>query len=509
MWKRVIAPTIIVCLIWIAVSFISTYYFEQIVDSQARTLTDLTTIDAAWWMRRDAWAIRTLLSESVNSPSTDFRSELESLEQSFERALSDAERTLSTAPEQAAAKKIRGAFADYKTAMQEILRRNVAAEPLRKAELERINESLAAIRSECREIAAINNTLIRQAKEQNGRIQFSLMIFRFGFLLAGPLIGLLYGLYIARKINRELLRIRIVLHDATGKLGCDVGAVDLAALGDLPVLHRQIQIVCDRVQNVLAELKDVRLRAIQSERLAAVGELAVGIAHEIRNPLTSVKLLIQNAAQRQHGAAFTGTQFEVVMREILRMEEIVQGMLDFAKPAELKRVRHDVHVPLQQALNLMQCRAESKGVAIQLSKAETALEIDGDAAQLQAVFINLILNALEAMSNGGTLTIATGSNESSCWISFADTGPGIPQTLMPHIFEPFVTSKERGTGLGLAISQRIVREHGGTLVAANRAEGGAIFTVTLETRAPASQPITLSKSRTDAISSLQLSHQGV
>jgi len=221
---------------------------------------------------------------------------------------------------------------------------------------------------------------------------------------------------------------------------------------------------------------------IRAERLAAVGELAAGVAHEIRNPLTSVKLIIQTAAGRPHDRAWTGRQYQVVQEEISRMEKTVQGLLDFARPAQLHRMRHDLRDTLRRALNLMEGRARQEQVTISTDLPARPVLVEGDPEQLNQVFVNLLLNGIEAMKQGGSLSVAMQVPEDAggpLRVVFRDSGAGIPEAVMQHIFEPFITSKERGTGLGLAVSRRIVGEHGGRLTAENQSGGGAVFVVEL------------------------------
>jgi signal transduction histidine kinase len=304
---------------------------------------------------------------------------------------------------------------------------------------------------------------------------------RLAFLIAGPILGVLYGLWVAHGLHRSISQISVTLKDAAGDSDREVGSVDVRTGGDLPGLQQQVQVVAGRMRQVMEELQQTRRQAMAAERLAAVGELAAGIAHELRNPLTSVKLLVQTA-QRQVRNESAGKQLQVVQQEIARLESIIQGLLDFARPPELHRVPHDLRTTVRRALNLVEGRAKQQGVAITEQSPDTPVTVDGDPEQLHQIFVNLLLNGIEAMPQGGTLDIVIQTNNGAtktCQVSIADTGTGIPQPVLERIFEPFVTSKEHGTGLGLAVSHRIALEHRGTLLAANRVEGGAVFTVEL------------------------------
>ncbi len=263
----------------------------------------------------------------------------------------------------------------------------------------------------------------------------------------------------------------------------EVGFVEVGKLADLPGLRQQVQAVASHIRQVMEELQHTRHQAMSAERLAAVGELAAGIAHELRNPLTSVKLLIQTA-QREVRDQPAGKQLQVAQREIGRLESTIQSLLDFARPCELHRVRHDLRKTVRRALNLVDGRAKQQKVTITEQLPGGPVTVDGDPEQLHQVFVNLLLNGIEALPDGGTLDVAShlvdhDREPGACLVCVCDSGTGIPPAILQRMFEPFVTSKEHGTGLGLAVSHRIAQEHGGSLTAANRLEGGAVFTLEL------------------------------
>ena len=271
------------------------------------------------------------------------------------------------------------------------------------------------------------------------------------------------SLHLANQHHPQRRRVGTCAHE-------QVGRVDVRESGELPNLQEQVNAVVWRIREVMQQLNEARRQAISAERLAAVGEMAAGVAHELRNPLTSVKLLIQRSAQRPQ-RSMTDKQFAVVLEEIARMELTIERMLDFARPPRMTRTRHDLRTILTRSLNLIEVRAHQTNVSIANEIPPEPVNIEGDAEQLHQVFSNLSQNAIEAMPSGGTLrvTIETGKAESICRVIFSDTGAGIaPGRCMSCIFEPFVTDKARGTGLGLAaVSNRIVKEHGGIAQARN------------------------------------------
>ena len=157
------------------------------------------------------------------------------------------------------------------------------------------------------------------------------------------------------------------------------------------------------------------------------------------------------------------------------MEKTVQGLLDFARPPQMNRVCHDLRASVAGAIDLVEGLAAKHSVAIRRDFPECEARINADPGQLHQVFVNLLLNAIEAMPSGGSLQISVEKDNPSPGtnrVVFSDSGPGIPQNVMERLFEPFVTGKRSGTGLGLAVSSRLVKDHGGQLTAANGLAAG-------------------------------------
>jgi signal transduction histidine kinase len=293
-------------------------------------------------------------------------------------------------------------------------------------------------------------------------------------------------------LHRTITEISVTLRGASGDLEQEIGQVEIhpsADLEGLPALQHQVQDVSARIKRVIEQLQRTRREAVKAERLAAVGELAAGVAHEVRNPLTSVKLLIQAIERNQTPGSTDEQRLRIVQQEVARIETTIQELLDFGRPPKLRRVQHDVRDTLRRALNLVAGRAQQSNVVIEERLGGEPMFVDADPEQLHQVFINLLLNAIEAMPSGGKLQVRVeepaapserGGGPSTCGllqIVFRDTGTGIPAQVMQRLFEPFVTSKERGIGLGLAISRQIMQEHGGRLTASNPSPGGAMFVV--------------------------------
>jgi two-component system nitrogen regulation sensor histidine kinase GlnL len=248
---------------------------------------------------------------------------------------------------------------------------------------------------------------------------------------------------------------------------------------------------------VLRDLTPVRQLEEQlrrSDRLAALGTLAAGLAHEIKNPLTSIMTFSRHVARRGDDERFRQRFQSVVPRELERINAIVDGLLRLARPARV--VLAPVHLPLllDRALELYAPQMESRRIRVRREWPVGMPPVPGDAEQLYQAFLNLVANAIDAMEeDGGTLTVrlawprdaesSGGVLRDRIVLEVGDTGVGIKPEETPDIFNPFFTTKSGGTGLGLAITHKIIEDHGGTVTFLTTPGQGTIFTVTLPLRA--------------------------
>jgi signal transduction histidine kinase len=298
-----------------------------------------------------------------------------------------------------------------------------------------------------------------------------------GIGLMGAGAGLVFGYGVARALSRTIRRLQIRLLDAAGKLSPDLPEIVLTGDGDLGQLEGQMQELMVRIEQLVKKLQQREREVLRAEQMAAVGQLAAGVAHEIRNPLTSIKMLVQ--AGREEASGLVPEDLEVIEREALRMERSLQVFLDFARLPKPERSRQDLAAIAEQTLNLVRGRAAKQHVELKFSGPDGAVFAEVDGEQIRQVLVNLCLNALDAMPAGGGLELTVKPSNDQVELSVLDSGPGLPAELMPRLFEPFVSTKETGLGLGLVISRRIVEEHHGQLIASNRIAGGATFTVML------------------------------
>jgi PAS domain S-box-containing protein len=232
-----------------------------------------------------------------------------------------------------------------------------------------------------------------------------------------------------------------------------------------------------------AERVDLRSRLVQSEKLAALGQFVAGIAHELNNPLQGVLGHIE--LLRATGAFPKTLRRDVqrIYREADRAAKIIRNLLVFAGSRRLVRRRTSVNSMLARVLALRTPACRAAGIEVLRRLEEGLPRVKGDALLLQQALLNIFLNAEQAIGADGRIETRTHfrPEDRMVVVEVSDTGPGIPNDVLPRIFEPFYTTKEvgKGTGLGLAIAYGIIQEHGGAILATNRPEGGAMFTVQL------------------------------
>lgn len=221
----------------------------------------------------------------------------------------------------------------------------------------------------------------------------------------------------------------------------------------------------------------------RANQMALVGEMAAGLAHEIKNPLAGIKVSLEVLADELELGEEDQELFTRVINETNRVEKLLKALLSYARPPELQYEHFDLNKLLDNSVKNIALTGKTssrQGVEIEKHYAENLPELEADSGQLQQVMLNIFLNAIESMPEGGRIIVSTRMrDESSVEVRIVDTGKGISEDVMANIFQPFFTTKSKGTGLGLAICKRIIEEHGGTIEATAHSAGGTQFTMTL------------------------------
>lgn len=268
-------------------------------------------------------------------------------------------------------------------------------------------------------------------------------------------------------------------------------ALDGSARGNQAKSTHEIEAVSERVQTLLHDVDATRTQLekskehlVQSEKLALVGRLAAGVAHSVRNPLTSVKMRLFSLERTLELTETQREDFHVISEEIRNVDHIVQNFLEFSRPPKLKMQKVSPSDVVDMALQLLRHRLDSYDAVVTLGRQKRLPRILADPEQLKEAFVNLLVNACEAMGIGGHIEIfeQEGLIEPlgrAVVIRIVDNGPGVPPEIRDKLFQPFFSTKEEGTGLGLSIAERIVRDHGGWLNFVSRKGKGTSFTITL------------------------------
>jgi signal transduction histidine kinase len=280
-------------------------------------------------------------------------------------------------------------------------------------------------------------------------------------------------------LNRVLVPIRLLALTADRNAG-----VSLEEPDEVKALGKKIQGLIESVDTTRIELEQSREHLLQSEKLAQIGKLAAGVAHSIRNPLTSVKMRLFTMERTLSLSAAHKEDFDVISEEVSNIDTIVRNFLEFSRPPKLKIQKASPSEVIDMAVQLLRHRLESYGVGVELVRHRQLPQVDCDPEQLKEVLVNLIVNACEAMGDGGRILIteeegATEPMGRVVVIRVSDSGPGIPEAIREKIFEPFYTTKPEGTGLGLSIAARIIEDHKGCLSVKCRPHKGTTFTITL------------------------------
>jgi signal transduction histidine kinase len=236
------------------------------------------------------------------------------------------------------------------------------------------------------------------------------------------------------------------------------------------------------------ELEQARIQLMQSEKIASLGRLAAGVAHEINNPLAGILIYADMLLKDLSDHPQWSQDVQEIIDQTLRCKQIVTRLLEFSRQPLGQRVAFNPNDLLDRCVELLSHQPLFHDVEVLLDLQQDLPDIVGDPGQVQQVFTNIIINAANAMEAKGRLTISSRFNleDSQVALSFADTGPGVPAEIIDKIFEPFFTTKRpgEGTGLGLSVVYGIVQQHGGDIRVVNSPAGGAVFTVTLPLESP-------------------------
>ncbi|MBI3786574.1 MAG: hypothetical protein HY270_24555 [Deltaproteobacteria bacterium] len=297
--------------------------------------------------------------------------------------------------------------------------------------------------------------------------------------------GLLTGFFDAWFLGRSGISFAVNGSDATLLIGAYFGT-SFAALGWLVAAlleaRRRDRLAAQTIRDQGAAIDAARSRLAQSEKLAALGQLAAAIAHEVRNPLGVIRSAAQGLGESEsvealRASALCASQF--IIAETDRLNSVIGSLLAFARPLQLHQRPVPVGELIDRALILANNDLGAKHIGIRCEIDDTVPPVHADPDLISQALLSLLHNAGEVLPHGGEVRLSARGNNGSVDIQVADSGPGVPPELRSRIFEPFFTTRPQGTGLGLAIVRQIIEAHGGRIDVSNGTTGGACFTLCL------------------------------
>ena len=308
----------------------------------------------------------------------------------------------------------------------------------------------------------------------------------FGITLAGIVVSIFISFFLTGSIMKPINSLLVATRGlANGNieqhLQLGSSPEEIAELGE--AFNYMVSSVKERDDRLRRQAQE---EIMKSERLAMVGRLAAGVAHEINNPLGGILLFSRLLLQKAPSEGVMRDNLQRIEKDAKRCQNIVQGLLDFARQSEPKIETLQLNDVLEKTVNLFENQPLFHNIEIIKQYQPDLPVIFADPSQIQQVFVNIIMNAVDAMDSRGILTIATKSSEEDDYVEIrcTDTGNGIPPDKLDRVFEPFFTTKEvgHGTGLGLSISYGIIQKHGGTIKVLSQVGQGSTFVVTLPTK---------------------------
>jgi len=303
--------------------------------------------------------------------------------------------------------------------------------------------------------------------------------FLYGLMIIGPLTLIITAFYFLRNFTRSVM----TLSNATGKI--KEGELNYRIKNQL---KDEFSDLATSFNEMAASLNEQQHKIQQAERLAAVGELAAGLAHEVKNPLAGIKVSIEVFKNELHLEQEDKEIFLRIIHEINRIELLLKNLLNYARPLKPRFGSVSLHEILDALIKSSEFSLKSPDDRSRMTKdinfvkdfAADIPRIEADAGQLQQVFLNLVLNGIDAITEKGTITIKTArGQDQSIQVRISDTGTGIDPEALGMVFNPFFTTKSKGNGLGLAISRRLVEQHNGSIEVFNNPEAGVTFVITL------------------------------
>jgi signal transduction histidine kinase len=488
---RVAGPTILVSLLLFAACTLSAVILYRFHASTAEGLAD--DIES----RKKAVEIETSLRNLMNLVRKG-SDQVDALNETIEQLIEESETLANTDEEQELHRRLAESFGRYHRDVWQQRDAQPAGSAVKEALTILDKEALPAVIR----LRTVNS---QQIETGEAALKRTIKAFAWGLVAVGCIGscgGILLGYGVARALRQSIYQLSVRIRDAADKLGYDLPTVTITQDG-ITHLHEHMQGLLKQIEQMVERLQQREREVLRAEQMAAVGQLAAGVAHELRNPLTAVKMLVETSREDLEAKGVPAEDLAIIDQEVRRLERSLQSFLDFARPPKMERRSVDLATVIDEALALMAGRARKQQVVCQFAPPEAPVWLEADAAQLRQLFVNVMMNALDAMPHSGTLRVTLkrmALEKPYVEVHVQDTGPGISASLLPRLFQPFVSGKETGLGLGLVVSRRIAEDHGGNLWAMNELHGGACAILRLPVSSAmnrkAEQPVIANKNGT-------------
>ena len=475
------------------VSLVVAYTYNLQKETERYIEQSRSSVNIAKEMESELASIKGLTSSYLMNKSNRWLDSLKNRQSKFLTHLERA-RTRGNTPEEALLiQQISALFSNYE---QNIL---IAVANLKAGEISKANallvhsvqNLLVTIQQKSNEFIALNlkaEVFHESVISRTNVIILRILIFLgFGGIAAGFLLGWLIWRMLFAPITQLILKVRGVSGEAVFE------QLKLPRGGELDELGERIKDLIDRINRANEDLSRNKELLQYSNKFANLGKIAPTIAHEIRNPLAAIKMLVYSIREEANLPEVIKEDFDIISREIDRIDNFTKDFLRFAKPADPVLSEINPAESLNEVIKLLTPRLAKNNIVLINNALKSKWVVMADSGHLKQVYMNIILNALEVMPQGGELVIDaevvtennlfdSGEKRKYLRIDFKDSGPGIPEAIMKTVFEPFIKGSDMGVGIGLSISQSIANSHSGWIRAENKPNGGgAIFRFYLPT----------------------------
>lgn len=458
-------------LISIGYTFIMDRFFAGIIDTDVQALQASQELENALIMQKG------YVTYYFQDGNQEWLDQLNKYHSSFEIWMKNARKWADTGHERAILNEMDSQYVRYVHSRDEVVRlyrAGMREEGIRLHQT--VRKHLFQIIDLCNEYKQAYENKITSARETIKARAEWIKALALVALVAVVLLGSLLAYFL---ITHVLEPIRQLALETAGQTRSATSVAD-----EVEALSARFQDLIQDVDQTKTKLKWSREHLQQAEKWALVGKLAAGVAHSVRNPLTSVKMRLFSMERTLALTSDQKEDFEVISEEIRHIDTIVGNFLEFSRPPKLKMQKVSPSDSVDMAIQLLRHRLESYEVKVEVQRKTRLPEITADPDQLKEVLVNLVVNACEAMVDGGSIKISEEENVDGnlgpvVVIKVSDNGPGVPGPIQEKLFQPFFSTKEEGTGLGLSIATRIVEEHGGWLDLRSKQGEGATFIITL------------------------------